>query len=250
MIVKKFFVFLNLIIVITLSYSAWSKELVVATSEFSPWKIVEKGELKGIDGELIKELAHRLDLKVKYTECPFKRCLALMESGLVDIMTGLLKRPDREVYIQYLEPYYVNKKTSKIFYLLKGRGHLVKKYDDIYPLTVGVKRGVRYFKRFDEDAKIKKNPVTDVIQNLRKLEAGRIDAIVNTESQGDYLIHKNGFQGKFEKALFRPTPDVPFYFGISKKSEHMKQFKLFQNTLHKIIKEGQLEELMKKYMGE
>ncbi|MCX4026239.1 amino acid ABC transporter substrate-binding protein [Endozoicomonas sp. SM1973] len=230
--------------------AVWSKELVVATSEFSPWKIVEEGELKGIDGELIKDIASRLGLKIKYSECPFKRCLALMKSGLVDIMTGLLKRSDREVYIQYIEPYYVNKKTSKIFYLLKGNGHLIKKYEDIYRLKVGVKIGVRYFNKFDEDSKIKKNAVTDVIQNLRMLEAGRIDAIVNTESQGDYLIHKYGFQGKFEKAVFRPTPDVPFYFGISKKSDYMKQFDLIQNTLHQIVKEGNVEVLMKKYMGE
>ena len=93
----------------------------VPISEFGPWKIIEKNEFKGIDIQILEEVGKELNLSFEFIGCTFARGLELMKHGQADLMTSLLKRPDREVYIKYIEPPYKTT-SSKAFYLRKNEG--------------------------------------------------------------------------------------------------------------------------------
>jgi len=172
--------------------------------------------------ELTKALATPFNVQIKYAVCPWKRNLYMMENGEADILSSVLKRPDREEYMIFLEPPYRTKST-KVFYVLKGKAGLIRKYEDLYALRIGTKLGVNYFERFDNDSGLKKEDVADDVLNLRKLEGGRFDTFICTEMVGDYLIAKEGFKGKFEKAVFRFDTEAPVYFAVSKKSSWAKK---------------------------
>ena len=228
---------------------AEEKELVIPMSEFSPWKMIDGEKFHGIDIEILHEISERLGLTLRFIKCPFARCLEHMKEGKADLMSSLLKRSDREVYLRYLEPPYYN--DRKVFYVLKGKSHILRSYEDLYNIRVGVKRKVKYFPRFDEDTKIKKEAVTDVIQNIEKLALGRIDAFVVSETQGDYLVGISGFQGKFEKAqvIFKGHDPFYAYFGISKRSKFISQAADFEKVLAQMIEEGQVDDIKRHFMS-
>ena len=120
---------------------------------------------------------------------------------------------------------------------------------DLYQIRVGVKRRVKYFPRFDEDTKIKKEAVTDVIQNIEKLALGRIDAFINSETQGDYLVAISGFQDKFEKVQVIKGYDRA-HFGISKRSKFISQAADFEKVLTQMIEEGKVDAIKRHFMSQ
>ncbi len=79
----------------------------------------------GIDVDIIKEIARRLNLKVTYNEGSWKRCLVMLENGSSDILSSVLKTPEREEYMYFVEPPYITHSPTA-FYLKKGKGILYK----------------------------------------------------------------------------------------------------------------------------
>jgi polar amino acid transport system substrate-binding protein len=227
---------------------AENNELAVPISEFSPWKMTDGKRFYGIDVDILHKMAERLDLKVRFIKCPFARCLEHMKQGQADLITSLLRRPDRQVYIRYLEPPYHN--DRKVFYVLKGKSHILQSYGDLYSLRVGVKRRVKYFPRFDQDTNINKEDVTEVIQNMEKLAEGRIDAFINSETQGDYLVAISGFQRQFEKAQVTFEGYDPVHFGLSKHSKFVSRVADFEKVLAELVEEGQIETIKRDFISQ
>lgn len=226
-----------------------ANQLIVAFSKFTPYKMVNGSEYVGIDVEILEAIASRLGLVLVFQECPFSRCLKMMEYGTADIMTGLLKRPDRELYIRYLEPPY-GTKSKKVFYVKKGKGSHIRKYEDLYGLRIGITRGVQYFEPFDSDAKVIKEEVTRARQNLEKLEKGRIDAFINTEIQANYLVYSKGYDTLFEKADYYYDGYNPGYFGISRKSKYMDRVDDFETVIETMVKNGEIERIVQEFFEE
>ncbi|GBC60396.1 hypothetical protein DENIS_1348 [Desulfonema ishimotonii] len=167
-----------------------------------PWEIqTEKGQFEGAEIEMFEYLAEKMNFDIQFEVVPFKRCLHYMETGRADMLAGIFKRPEREAYIEYIEPPYKGR-SDKSFYVLKGKKKMIRTYEDLYKLTIGVKNGVTYFPRFDADAKLKKDGVYENSMNISKLLRGRIDAFIMTGDFGDYMIRQAGAADKIEKAAF------------------------------------------------
>lgn len=213
-------------------------ELIWGFSVYPPFKYKEDGEYRGIDVRLMRRIVDRLGLKLKFVDCPFKRCLSLIEEGKVDVMTALGLREEREKYVEYVYPPY-NVDNKKAFYVRNGSDVEIKAFEDLYKYKIGVKTGVRYFPKFDQDEKIQKEEVYKVVHNLKKLKAGRIDAAVNTQIQMDYLIIEHGFDGKFHTTEYSGEPGRDF-IGISKKSPFANRADEFGELIKDLRSSGEM----------
>jgi len=241
-----FFSFL-LILFSVLPVFSEQKEIVVVVDDYPPWKIIDQDKsVNGIDIELLNALMAPYDLKIKFAVCPWKRCLEMMKWGEGDIITGILRRPDREAYMHFIDPPY--KTTSaKAFYLQKGKGTLLKKYGDLYSLRVGTVRGVKFFEQFDNDPKINKFEANNDIQNLKKLKSGRIDVVVGTESYLDYLIAIKGFMKEIDKAAYKYDRHVPVHFAVSKKSPLAEHLPRLGVDARRLAEQGRFEQIIKDF---
>mgnify|MGYP000131902915 CR=1 FL=1 len=222
------------------------KELIIPVAHIPPTMITNKKEPSGIHVDVLKEIAHRLNLQVKFRKCSFKRCLRMMKDGTADIQAGLLRRPEREVYMHYINPPY--KKTStKAFYVKNGKKNLIKTYEDLYGLKIGVMAGSQYFPRFDNDTKIVKHELTNTIQQLLLLERDRVDTIIGTEQSIDYMIIVEGFKGAIQKSTYKYDQDNLAYFAISKKSPYAKELSKFKKVMKDLITEGMIDKITNNY---
>jgi polar amino acid transport system substrate-binding protein len=222
----------------------------VALDPFPPWKYLNRiGEPCGMDVDLIDMLALRMGLRVEYAMYPFSRALYLLEYGDADMMSGVLRRKEREAYLHYLEPPYKDH-SDKAFYLLRGRGRLLQTYEDLHDLRVGTQIGTRYFPAFDHDPKIDKVDTNSFELNLRMLLANRVDAVINTEVAGDYEISKLGLQGSVVKApyIYRKKQNV--YIVLSKKSPLAGRLDEFNTVLADLIREGAFQDIVARYIHE
>lgn len=229
--------------------NVWGSErqLVVAFSEAEPWKILEPNHrYSGIDMEILQRLADANGLQLLVKAAPLARCLEMIKSGDADIITNLLRTREREQFIRYLEvPYQTH--STKVFYQRAGDPRSVENYEQLYGLDIGVKRGARYGARFDEDDKLHKQPVASHILNFKKLAVGRLDLVISTESEGDYLIKDYGWQGQFKKAALRFDLPTNVYIGLSKRSSLLTLASAFESQLQQLIRDGEIERIIARY---
>ena len=167
----------------------------VAFDVFAPWRMDDNGNASGIDKEILDALAKKLNMNIHYNIVPVSRAVEGMKDGTYDLLAGKLRNPDRETFMNFIEPPYMAK-SSKVFYVLKGNKDKIKKFEDLYNLKVGVINGSKYFTQFDEDTKVVKEPGDTNKINFDKLIAGRVDAVVITDSEGDYFIKQNNLTDK------------------------------------------------------
>lgn len=239
---------LILIAVILTATPVMAEEILrVAFDEHPPWKILdEKGRPTGVDIELLRLVAERLELKLEFVRYPFKRSLRMIELGEVDIMTGVLHRPEREAMFHYMEPPYKSN-SDKAFFALKGHNLHVRRHNDLHTLHIGTQLGHKYYPEFDQDNQIEKHPVRKVDLNIKMLLDKRIDAFIITEATGEYHIAKLDLTDRIVKLDYAYRNPQPVYMVLSKISPYADRLHEFSQTLKEIVGNGTVDRLKKEF---
>lgn len=225
----------------------FSQEVIKIAFPLSPpWRHVTDGKIDGVDGLLMAALAQKLNAKVEFEVLPFKRSLKEIEMGRLDMMSGLLYRPAREEFLYYVKPEY-KKRSNKAFFVIKGKGHTIKKYEDLLSLRIGLRMGVKYFLRFDEDKQLQKYAVRENDLNIDKLLKGRIDTFIISRAVGEYLIKEGGLAGRIEMAEFGYSKENPVFIGISQKSPWAKRHEEISAILAEMASSGEIDRLIEGY---
>ncbi len=221
-------------------------EMKVAFPISPPWRHLTDGKIDGVDGIILNALAQKLDAKITFSILPFKRCLKEIEMGRNDIMSGLLFRSEREQFLHYIKPAY-KKKSNKAFFVLKDNGPTIEKYNDLAPLTIGVRMGVKYFPKFDTDPLLAKDAVRENDLNIGKLLKGRIDTFIISREVGEYLIKQAKASDRIEMADFGYSKENPVYIGISKKSPWAKRHAEISTIFAEMASSGEIDRLIEGY---
>ena len=232
-----------------LSARAESEVLRVSFNPLPPWKVIDdNGTPDGIDIAFLHLLAERMNLKVEFVHLPFKRGLKTLEYGGIDLMIGVLRRPDREVYAHFLTPAYKSR-TNKAFYVLKGKEDSITEYEDLRPLVVGTQLGGKYFPRFDNDAGIRKAEVKDTEFNIRMLLAGRIDTFITTEVVGDYRLARLGMTDRIAKARYVYCKQQDVHMILSRKSPLAPRLAEFNTVIRDLVEHGEFERIEERFLS-
>lgn len=215
----------------------------VAFNELPPWKVLnEDGYPGGIDIQMLSMLAEEVGCRIEFLNYPFKRGLSMMEAGEVDLMVGVLRRPEREEFLHFITPAY--KTTSdKAFFVRKDQKHTIKRYEDLRHLRIGTGLGSKYFPRFDADNLLDKRPAKTGELSFKMLQAGRIDTVIMTESTGEYRLAKLGMDQDIVKADYAHRQQQNVYMVLSKKSVHAHRIDDFNRAMEKLVKAGSMKKI-------
>ncbi|BDQ33681.1 hypothetical protein JCM14722_12230 [Pseudodesulfovibrio portus] len=228
---------------------AESGVLRVSFNPLPPWKVLgDDGTPGGIDIEFLHLLAKRMDLALDFVQLPFKRGLKMVEHGEIDLMVGVLRRPEREGYAHFLTPPYKNR-TNKAVYVLKGREDTITRYEDMRSLVIGTQLGSKYFPRFDSDAAIEKSEVKTIDLNIKMLRAGRIDAFINTEASADYLLARIGLTNVIGKARYAYHEHQDVHMILSKRSPHAYRVAEFDKVMRDLVEHGEFERIKDDFLS-
>lgn len=78
--------------------------ITVAWSNLPPWRYWEHSEPKGRDVALFERLAQRMGTTLRFASCDFADCLDMLKQGTADLGIVTKKNPEREQYLEFLEP--------------------------------------------------------------------------------------------------------------------------------------------------
>ncbi len=227
----------------------------VGFSYFPPWQIARNATfVGGIDYQVLAALqnelaqSHDIHLNFNYYYCPLKRCLMMMQTGQIDLKTGLLHRPEREEYIHFIVPTY-QEYVNKAFYIRTNAAYEIKDYEDLSNLSVGLSRASVNFPRFDRDTDLTKVEVSGTYKGLQMLVAGRFDAFIGTELVTDYVIQQRKFSTYIRKAPYKYKKRNPGFFGVSKTSELAHYLPQLSLAMRKIVENGLVDHAIEQYLS-
>lgn len=228
-----------------LSQSSHAAELRFALSNWKPFSFHKDGNFGGIDLDVAREVAKRAGFDIQIRPCTFKRCLKEMELGLLDMQSGIAKNDTRAAYMSYTNtPYHA---VSVAFHVRRGEAGRLSRYEDLYNLRVGAVVASHYFERFNEDDQLEKFEVASEELLLSMLAAGRIDAYVGTNPNAAYDIMRRGYKDEIVEAEYSPGTEVPIYFAISRKSDHLDLLPAVDQAIRDIHADGTMKTILDKY---
>ncbi len=159
------------------------------------------GQIRGgLIKELMDEFGQRLQVKIQYVSVPRKRQEAALLSGQIHVFP--LANP---VWFQYADQYRWSApilKDEDIFLQHSQHRFVLQRFADLEGKRLGTLRGYHYegLMDFFEDGTVLRDDGTNLEQNLDRLAAGRIDALIGSRIQLDYLLSHRDDADLFQQA--------------------------------------------------
>ena len=224
-----------------------AKELVVGTdAAYAPFESEnENKEIVGFDIDVVKAIADKAGIKVKFINTPWEGIFKTLEQGDRDFLVSAITITDeRKQTMDFSEPYFEAKQLIAV-----GKDSKIKKFDDLKKLKVGVQTGTTGDEVVQKlqgktSANIKRFESTPLA--LKELEAGGVDAVV---ADNGVVINyvKNNSQA------FRTVEDASFakeYYGLAVKKGNAELVGKLNEGLKKIKEDGTYDKIYAQYFGE
>ena len=222
--------------------------LLVMTDLWPPFRMQNaEGALSGLDIDVLEQLSQRTGLRFEVQRAPWARGLAALQQGKADLMIGLAKTPERERYIDYLEPPYYA--CAPRFYAAPAAAKALQRYSQLAELSIGYVLESAYFEPFDSDQQLRKTAVNSESQLLEMLVRGRLQAVIGTDCQVDYELRDARWNGRIVKAAFQPEAHTDLYIGFSRKRGLQVQYQQVSQALARMQAEGWIAKAALRYQA-
>ncbi|MFN4309979.1 MAG: substrate-binding periplasmic protein [Ferrovibrio sp.] len=217
----------------------------VLINDAPPYRIVSRAlgdeGHSGIYVDILRAMAAETGLTLRFVEAPFVRGFPMMQAGEVDIMLGPNRTPERQAYLLYLDPPLPAE--PKVF-LTRPQGPRIARYDDLRGLRIAVLRGAHYSSRFDADADISKEPVSDYDAALRLLGGNRVDAAIMPEQQARWLLRWQQLNLAFSSYRIEGSPS---YIVIARNSPLAARAAELEAALRRLQSRGEIARILRLY---
>ncbi len=234
-----------------LAASQAKKTILVGTEGvYAPFTYVdEKGNLTGYDVEVVKAIAKKANLDVKFLPTPWDSMFLGLETKKFDLIANQIgKNPDREKKYLFSDSYLI----SGAQIIVKGdRTGTINSLADLKGFKVGTGVGSNYSKILEDYNNAKKEfeikyydgNLTTVLQDI---VAGRLDATLNDRLTVGYNVKQLGLNVKL---VGKPIALVPSFF-VFRKDKDGEELKVkFDKALAELKKDGSLVKLSQEWFG-
>ena len=239
-----FLCFLALLSMITLGSQVQADTIdIVSDTAYAPFEFKDSDQVyKGIDVDIIKEVAKRKNWDYKMSFPGFDAAVNAVQAGQADaIMAGMTATEERKKVFTMSDTYYDTKVV-----IATTKANSITTYEQLRGKTVGVKNGTAA-QRFLEKIKdkygftIKTFDTGDLMNN--SLTAGSIDAMMDDKPVIQYAIN----QGQDLRIDMDGEAVGSFAFGVKKGSKYEYLVKDFNEALADMKKDGSLEKIVNEW---
>ncbi|MFT5450788.1 MAG: signal transduction histidine kinase/CheY-like chemotaxis protein [Enterobacterales bacterium] len=151
----------------------------------------EQGEYSGISADYMKYAQQQLQINLKPTlGLGWAEALEEFKLGNVDVMSAILYTEERAQYINFTNPYA----EVSLVIASKQDGFYAEGLSSLGGKKLGLIKGYVFKKLINRDyPNINTVDVVSVVDGLKKLQSGEIDAFVDSIAVINYEINKNEF---------------------------------------------------------
>jgi PAS domain S-box-containing protein len=190
---------------LTDSEKAWiekHKEIVIAFDrDYSPYSFQNnEGKFEGIAVAFAQEMARRAGLNLKhYPDGIWKNLYEAAQKRDVDVIATLVKRPEREDWFEFTEPY-----ISLTQYIITRKGNkTINEREDISDKTLALVESYstsHYV--LEEFPTVKPYYVKDLTEAIEAVSIGKADATIVAMGMAQHFISKRGIMNMKFSAIY------------------------------------------------
>ncbi|KIS07167.1 ABC transporter substrate-binding protein/permease [Streptococcus equi] len=218
---------------------------IVSDTAYAPFEFKDSDQVyKGIDVDIINEVAKRKGWNINMTFPGFDAAVNAIQSGQADaLMAGTTITAARQKVFHFSDPYY----DTKIV-IATRKASPIKKYSELKGKTVGVKNGTAAQAFLDKYKKsygytVKTFDTGDLMYN--SLATGSIDAVMDDEPVIQYAINQ-----KQDLAINMKGEAIgSFGFAVKKGSGYDYLIDDFNEALGAMKADGTYQAIMTKWLG-
>ena len=230
--------------------NALADNFTITTDDYVPYTIVDGKNVSGVVTDIVAAALKAEGHTVSFVAAPWARAMSMAESGEATGTMPWFKTPEREEKFLYSEAVI---DAKNVIFFRKG-GKLTKdlaweSYADLAAYRMGGVIGYWYVEGFKR-AGIKLQFVKRDEQNVKKLDAERIDAFITDELVGRALIKKI-FPGKEDQfdTVEKPDSAAALYVIVRKGNAAGETMVASLNAgLLKLKESGELKQIVAKYV--
>ncbi|MGT2906556.1 ABC transporter substrate-binding protein/permease [Streptococcus dentiloxodontae] len=218
---------------------------IVSDTAYAPFEFKDSDQTyKGIDVDIISEVAKRANWDYEQTYPGFDAAVNAVQSGQADaLMAGTTVTEARQKVFTFSDTYY---DTSIVVYT-KG-DKKISDYSQLKGKTVGVKNGTAAQTWLDKHADqygftVKTFDTSDLMNN--SLDSGSVDAAMDDTPVVQYAIS----QGKNYAINIDAESIGSFAFAVKKGSKYEYLIDDFNKALAEMKKDGTYDKIMNKWLG-
>ena len=234
--------------------AAQNRTVTLTTLDWEPY-IGQDLPGQGYVHEIVTEAFKSVGYQVTIRFYPWARAVEEAETGKADGLFPEYYGEARKAKFVFSSSFpggpvgFMARTSSRITFLADPQRDLERVLQGLKQYRFGVVRGYINTQIFDQATYLQKDQATDDEQNLRKLEASRVDLIFIDKFVAQYLIRTRcpDFAGQLE-FLEPPLEVKPLYIVFSRQAPGYDQkMKDFNEGLARLQKTGALRGILKKY---
>ncbi len=180
-----------------LSLAAHGEKLRIVTEPWAPYIYEENGKSLGLDYETTAIVFQRLGIEVQWQFLPWKRCLAMLETGLADGALDIFHSDQRDSTLLY--PSEALSEVEFVMFYANRQPHPFKHLDELKGLTIGTSPGYLYSEDFSNSSLFNREPAPTHEANFGKLLLGRIDLLITDRRVGQHLLDTLGIRDQISQ---------------------------------------------------
>jgi polar amino acid transport system substrate-binding protein len=220
-------------------------------SLFPPYVIGKEGESAdgGIAVDIASEIFRRLDIPVRIELYPWSRVLKMLEAGSSDGALLLMWDEERSRYLGYTEKLL---ESSEYIYfdVQKNPDFTWKNYDDLAGYVIGLVRGFVYgddFERAIREYGLRIEYAQTSEMNLRKLNAGRIDLVVEDKNVAEWILRSLGDDALSIVRDPLKVSSYTYYMALSREDRLMPMLEDINMIIREMNEAGTIDRIIDTY---
>ena len=227
------------------AHAASSHYTITTDTTFPPFEFqTQGGDYRGIDMDMLKEIAKREDFTYTLKPMSFNAGVQAVQAGQVDgILAGMSITDERKQTFDFGTPYY----KSGIVMAVANKSK-VDSLDDLKGKTVAAKTGssgAMYAQRMAKKYDFKITYFNDSNTMYNDVIIGNTVAAFEDQPVMAYAIQ----QGTKMKIVTDPADGNWYGFGV-KMGDNAELLKKFNEGYAKIVKDGTYDKIVNRYLGE
>ena len=221
------------------------------TLEFAPFIYGENQQVAGPGRDVIAAICEDAEIDCSFDIYPWRRAQELMKSGDADGMMVIGRNPGREEWLEFSPPMM---RTEYGFFVGAGNALDYRSPDQVAGYRVGVfapsntetqLKGLR-----DEVVAMGAAPIEidghpDDAAGMRKLAAGRLDAVYSNRDRGWGIVAAEDLEGRVRYA--GADKEILDYAGITKAYPHPDVVERFFEAWRALYASGEAREIIEGY---
>lgn len=231
-----------------------SSKLVLVADDWCPYSCHEDDAHSGIIVDVVREVFEPHGVQIVYKNVPWTRAVSQTRKGVYDGVVGAAHAdaPD------FIFPRLRQANMRNTFYVLRDSSWRYEGINSLASLSIGVVMGYSYYEDLDDYIEAHKLDMRKVqplsgdralINNIRKLLAGRVGAVIEASAVMHYNLNKMNISEQVKSAGAVPVTDGDnLYVAFSPKHPQAKRYaRLMDEGMRRLQASGRYDEILSQY---